>query len=99
MAGPAFLIYDKVTGALTHVSNDPTAVAAFTKAGAAALDWPTLVYPTMAVVPGNVNTGVNVPTLVPVSAADLPVPAPPAPKPVTSAGTVSSGGTVSGGGA
>lgn len=73
MAGPQYLVYDKVTGALTHVSNDVTVVKAFAAAGYAVLDWPSTVYPTMAVVPGNANTGVNVPVLVPVSAANLPV--------------------------
>ena len=91
MAGPHYLVYDKVTGFLTHVTDDPTVASAFTKAGAAVLDWPSSVYPTMAVVPGNVNTGVNVPTLVGVSAANLPTSATTL---STSAG-VTSGGTTS----
>lgn len=95
MAGPAYLIYDKVTGALTHVSNDPIAVAGFVRAGAAALDWPTSVYPTMAVVPGNAGTGFNVPALVAVSAADLPAPVSSSTTTATHSATAS--GVVSGG--
>ena len=82
MAGPVYLIADKATGFFTHVTVDPTVAANFAKDGAAVLDFPTSVYTTMAVVQGNVSTGNPVPTLVGVSAADLPVP------------SVSSGGKV-----
>lgn len=90
MAGAHYLIFDPITGFLTHLTDDPTVASEFTSAGAAVRDWPSTVFPTMALVPANPNSGGSVPALVGVSGANLPVKLP------TSGTVVSSGGATSG---